>query len=168
MFELGLMAVEIPEEFGGQGGSFFQAVLAIEAHREGGPVGRGDRRRAEHHRQQCAAALGHRRAESEAICPAWPPTPWARSRYRKPVPAPTPSRWPRAPSDEGDWFRLNGRKLWITNAAEAGIFLVFANADPGGGPSRHHLLSWSSAISPAFGSERRRTSWASARPPLAS
>ena len=30
-------------------------------------------------------------------------------------------------------FALTGRKLWITNAAEAGIFLVFANADPGAG-----------------------------------
>src|SRR6266852_6060492 len=31
MFELGLMGIEIPEEHGGQGGSFFQAVLAVEA-----------------------------------------------------------------------------------------------------------------------------------------
>src|ERR1700692_516526 len=31
MFELGLMGIEIPEQFGGQGGSFFQAVLAVEA-----------------------------------------------------------------------------------------------------------------------------------------
>src|SRR3984957_10208965 len=31
MFELGLMGIEIPEEHGGQGGSFFQAVLAGEA-----------------------------------------------------------------------------------------------------------------------------------------
>ena len=30
MFELGLMGIEIPEEFGGQGGSFFQSVLAVE------------------------------------------------------------------------------------------------------------------------------------------
>ena len=30
-------------------------------------------------------------------------------------------------------FALTGRKLWITNAAEAGIFLVFANADPDAG-----------------------------------
>ena len=29
-FELGLMAIEIPEEYGGQGGTFFQAILAIE------------------------------------------------------------------------------------------------------------------------------------------
>ena len=31
MFELGLMGIEIPEEFGGQAGTFFQSVLAIEA-----------------------------------------------------------------------------------------------------------------------------------------
>src|ERR1700735_3542539 len=30
MFELGLMGIEIPEEYGGQGGSFFQSVLAVE------------------------------------------------------------------------------------------------------------------------------------------
>src|SRR4029078_3604950 len=29
-FDMGLMAIEIPEEYGGQGGSFFQAVLAVE------------------------------------------------------------------------------------------------------------------------------------------
>ena len=33
---------------------------------------------------------------------------------------------------DGEWI-LNGRKLWITNAAEAGLFLVFANADPAEG-----------------------------------
>src|SRR5271168_2490524 len=31
MFELGLMGIEIPEELGGQGGNFFQSVLAVEA-----------------------------------------------------------------------------------------------------------------------------------------
>jgi alkylation response protein AidB-like acyl-CoA dehydrogenase len=31
MFELGLMGIEIPEEHGGQGGNFFQSVLAVEA-----------------------------------------------------------------------------------------------------------------------------------------
>src|SRR5260221_13304882 len=31
MFELGLMGIEIPEEYGGQGGNFFQSVLAVEA-----------------------------------------------------------------------------------------------------------------------------------------
>jgi alkylation response protein AidB-like acyl-CoA dehydrogenase len=36
-------------------------------------------------------------------------------------------------ADRGDHFLLNGRKLWITNAAEAGIFLLFANANPEAG-----------------------------------
>jgi butyryl-CoA dehydrogenase/short/branched chain acyl-CoA dehydrogenase len=35
--------------------------------------------------------------------------------------------------DAGDHFLLTGRKLWITNAAEAGLFLLFANADPAAG-----------------------------------
>ncbi|MEP7380455.1 MAG: acyl-CoA dehydrogenase [Gemmatimonadota bacterium] len=38
----------------------------------------------------------------------------------------------RAERDGDDWV-LNGRKLWITNGAEAGVYLVFANADPGAG-----------------------------------
>ena len=35
--------------------------------------------------------------------------------------------------DRGDHFLLNGRKLWTTNAKEAGLFLLFANADPSAG-----------------------------------
>src|SRR5204863_1567080 len=35
--------------------------------------------------------------------------------------------------DQGDHWALNGQKLWITNAAEAGIFIVFANANPDAG-----------------------------------
>ncbi|HVP48877.1 MAG TPA: acyl-CoA dehydrogenase family protein, partial [Bryobacteraceae bacterium] len=35
--------------------------------------------------------------------------------------------------DQGDHVLLNGRKLWITNAAESGLFLLFANANPGAG-----------------------------------
>src|SRR5205823_2792030 len=33
-------------------------------------------------------------------------------------------------ADKGDHFLLNGRKLWITNAVEAGVFIVFANVNP--------------------------------------
>ncbi len=35
--------------------------------------------------------------------------------------------------DKGDHYLLNGRKLWITNGNEAGIFIVFANLDPSKG-----------------------------------
>jgi butyryl-CoA dehydrogenase/short/branched chain acyl-CoA dehydrogenase len=34
---------------------------------------------------------------------------------------------------QGDHYLLNGRKLWISNAAEAGLFVLFANADPAAG-----------------------------------
>ena len=34
---------------------------------------------------------------------------------------------------QGDAYLLTGRKLWITNAAEAGLYLVFANANPEAG-----------------------------------
>lgn len=34
------------------------------------------------------------------------------------------------PSADGSFFTLNGEKLWISNAIEAGVFLVFANANP--------------------------------------
>src|SRR5207302_7492538 len=35
--------------------------------------------------------------------------------------------------EEGDYFRITGRKLWITNAAEAGLFLLFATVNPEAG-----------------------------------
>src|SRR5207249_3969411 len=35
--------------------------------------------------------------------------------------------------DKGDHWVINGRKLWITNAAEAGVFIVFGNANPDAG-----------------------------------
>src|SRR5205823_10246808 len=35
--------------------------------------------------------------------------------------------------EDGDRFLLTGRKLWITNAAEAGLFLLFANLNPEAG-----------------------------------
>ncbi len=40
--------------------------------------------------------------------------------------------------DHGDHFLLTGRKLWITNAAEAGFYLLFANANPEAGYQGHH------------------------------
>ncbi len=44
-----------------------------------------------------------------------------------------PSLSPTHAEDAGDHYVLNGRKLWITNAAEAGIFLLFANINPAAG-----------------------------------
>ena len=60
MFELGLMGIEIPEEYGGQGGSFFQAVLAVEALAAVDPLGGRYRGCAEHDCQQRDHSLGRR------------------------------------------------------------------------------------------------------------
>ena len=41
---------------------------------------------------------------------------------------------------KGDRYVLNGQKLWITNAVEADLFILFATVDPGLGLQRHHCL----------------------------
>jgi short/branched chain acyl-CoA dehydrogenase len=131
-FELGLMGVEIPEEYGGQAGSFFQAVLVVEELAAVDPsaavivdvqntlVNNAILRWANEDQKRKylprlatdtvgAYALSEAGAGSDAFALAT-----------------------RA-VDQGDHFLLTGRKLWITNAAEAGIFLLFANANPEAG-----------------------------------
>ena len=132
LFAMGLMAIEIPEEYGGQGGTFFQAILAVEelsavdpsagvivdvqnticnnAVLRWGDAGQKARylpRLAEN--TVASYALSEAGAGSDAFALAT-----------------------RA-EDQGGHFLLNGRKLWITNAAEAGLFLLFANANPAAG-----------------------------------
>jgi butyryl-CoA dehydrogenase/short/branched chain acyl-CoA dehydrogenase len=127
-FELGLMGIEIPEEFGGQGGSFFQAVLAIEE------LAAVDPSAAVIVDVQNTlvnnAMLRYAGAEQ-------------RSRYLPRLAKDTVAAYALSEAgsgsdafalaaraeDKGDHFLLNGRKLWITNAAEAGLFLLFANAN---------------------------------------
>ena len=43
--------------------------------------------------------------------------------------------------EDGDHFILNGRKLWITNAKEAGLFIRLRQRESGGGLSRDHGIS---------------------------
>ena len=62
-FELGLMGIEVPEQYGGGGGTFFEAILAVEELSRGRCLRRRDRGRAEHAGQQRPDALDHRRAE---------------------------------------------------------------------------------------------------------
>ena len=131
-FALGLMGIEIPEEYGGSGGSFFQCILAIEELSAVDPsagvivdvqntivnnvflhYATDDLKRKYLPRLAADAvgsyALSEAGSGSDAFALAT-----------------------RA-VDEGDRFLLNGRKLWITNAAESEVFVVFANADPAAG-----------------------------------
>lgn len=131
-FEIGLMSIEIPEEHGGQGGTFFQSILAIEELAAVDPSAAvivdvqntlfinailrwGNEEQKRRYLPRIASeilgsyALSESGSGSDAFA--------MQTRARQ----------------DGDSWILNGRKLWITNAAEAGLFLVFANANPEAG-----------------------------------
>jgi butyryl-CoA dehydrogenase/short/branched chain acyl-CoA dehydrogenase len=132
LFDLGLMAVDVPEDYGGQGGSFFQTILAIE---ELAKVDPSASVIVDVHNTLCNSAL--QRWGTEQQKRLYLPRlardmvgAYALSEAGSGSDAFALSA--RAIADN-DNFRLTGRKLWITNAAEAGLFLVFANADPAEG-----------------------------------
>lgn len=131
-FQLGLMGIEIPEQFGGAGGKFFEAILAVEelsrADASAGVVvdvqntlvnnallrwGNSDQKK--HYLPRMASetvgsyALSEAGSGSDAF-----------------------ALQTRADLHGNDYF-LNGRKLWITNAKEAGIFVLFATVNPSAG-----------------------------------
>jgi short-chain 2-methylacyl-CoA dehydrogenase len=131
-FELGLMGIEVPEEYAGSAGSIFMAVLAIEelaridasaaiyVDVQNTLVNNALLRWANTDQQERyfprlttellgAFALSEPGSGSDAFALAT-----------------------RAERRGNDWA-LTGRKFWITNGAEAGLFIVFANADPSKG-----------------------------------
>jgi alkylation response protein AidB-like acyl-CoA dehydrogenase len=131
-FELGLMGVEIPEDYGGSGSSFFMAVLAVEE------ISRVD------------ASLGvfmdvQNTLVNNALI-RWA-TEDQKKRYLPRLATDTVGAYalsePQSGSDAfalscraveaGENYRLTGNKLWITNGAEAGLFIVFANINPDDG-----------------------------------
>ena len=128
-FELDLMGIEIPQSWGGAGATFFMSILAVEQlSRVDASAGVivdvqntlvnnailrwGSDEQKERYLPRLAKewvgayALSEASSASDAFSMA--------------------SRAER----QGDRFRLTGQKLWTTNAAEADLFLVFANADP--------------------------------------
>ncbi len=131
-FELGLMGIEVPERWGGAGAAFFLATVAIE----------------ELARVDAAAAIYvdvHntlvnncllRWASDEQKARLFPRmTTGLLGAFALSEPGSGSDAFAlqtRAEQREGHW-ELTGRKFWITNGAEAGIFIVFANADPSKG-----------------------------------
>ena len=132
MFELGLMGIEIPEEHGGQGGSFFQAVLAVEALASVDP--------------SAAVIVDVQNTIANNVIIRWGNEDQKR-RYLPKLARDTVASFglseAGAGSDafslstratkHGDHYSITGRKLWITNASEAGLYLLFANANPEAG-----------------------------------
>jgi butyryl-CoA dehydrogenase/short/branched chain acyl-CoA dehydrogenase len=130
--DLGLMGIEIPEEFGGSGGSFFDAVLAIEAISTVDPAVAV---LVDVHNTLVVNAL--RRWATSAQQKHWLPrlAAGAVGAYALSEAGSGSDAFAlqtRAEAVAGG-FRLNGRKLWISNAKEAGLFIVFATLDPSAG-----------------------------------
>ncbi len=132
LFNLGLMGIEIPVEYGGSGGSFFEAILAVEQLSRVDPsVGVlvdvqntlcvnallrwGTPEQKKHYLSRLATdtigayALSEAASGSDAFA--------LQTRAEK----------------RGEHYILNGQKLWITNAKEAGLFIVFATVDAAAG-----------------------------------
>lgn len=131
-FALGLMGIEIPEEFGGQGGTFFQAVLAVEELAMVDPAAAVIvdvqntlvnnallRFASDAQKKRFLPRLAKDTVGAYALSEAGSGSDAFALSTRA--------------QDCGDCYLLNGRKLWITNAAEAGFFLLFANLKPEAG-----------------------------------
>jgi alkylation response protein AidB-like acyl-CoA dehydrogenase len=132
LFALGVMGIEIPESYGGGGASFFHSVLAVEALSRVDPsVG------VMVDVQNTLVINALLRWGNDDI----------KSRYLPKMAADTIGAYAlseagsgsdafalttRAAERGGEWV-INGRKLWITNGNEAGLFIVFANVNPEAG-----------------------------------
>jgi short-chain 2-methylacyl-CoA dehydrogenase len=131
-FELGLMGVEIPDEHQGSGGSFFLSVLAVEE------LARVDASIAVFvDVQNTLVNNAFLRWGSEALKAKYFPrlaTEWVGA-YALSEAGSGSDAFALAcrAVDKGDHFELTGQKLWITNAAEADVFIVMANVDPSKG-----------------------------------
>jgi alkylation response protein AidB-like acyl-CoA dehydrogenase len=132
LFDLGLMGIEVPEGLGGAGGSFFDAVLAIEAISTVDPAVAV---LVDVHNTLVVNAL--RRWATPAQQQQWLPrlasdTVGAYALSEAGSGSDAFALQTRAEAVAGG-FRLNGRKLWISNAREAALFIVFATVDPAAG-----------------------------------
>ncbi len=132
LFELGVMGIEVPESLGGSGGSFFHAVLAVEALSAIDPsvgvlvdvqntlvINALVRWGTEDLKQTVLPQLAGRSVGAYALSEAGSGSDAFALATRA--------------TRDGDGFSLSGRKLWITNANEAEFFIVFATVDPDAG-----------------------------------
>ncbi len=132
LFELGVMGTEIPERFGGSGGTFFHATLVVEELSRADPAvgvlvdvqntlvvnallrwGTDEQRERYLPRLASTWVGAYSLSEAQSGSDAFALTTRA--------------------TREGDAYRLDGRKLWTTNGAEASLFVVFATVDPAAG-----------------------------------
>ncbi len=131
-FQLGLMGIEIPESYGGSGGTFFEAILAVEEFSRvdasagvivdvqntlvnNALIRWGNESQKKHYLPKMASDTVGAYALSEAASGSDAFALQTRAELK------------------GKEYVINGRKLWITNAKEAGLFILFATLDPAKG-----------------------------------
>jgi alkylation response protein AidB-like acyl-CoA dehydrogenase len=130
--QLGLMGIEVPEEYGGGGGTFFEAILAVEE------MSRVD--------ASAGVIIDVQNTLVNNALLRWG-SPEQKKRYLPKM----AGEWVGAyalseagsgsdafalqtrAENKGDHYVLNGRKLWITNGKEAGLFVLLATVDPSAG-----------------------------------
>ena len=132
LFQLGLMGIEIPEQYSGAGGTFFNAILAVE---EISAVDPSVGVMVDVQNTLCINALIRWATEDQ------------KKKYLTRLATDTIGSYALSEASSGsdafalqtravkrgDDYVLNGQKLWITNAKEAGLFIVFATLDPAAG-----------------------------------
>jgi alkylation response protein AidB-like acyl-CoA dehydrogenase len=132
LFDLGLMGIEVPEKYGGAGGSLMMVTLAVE----------------EISRVDASAAI---MVDVQNTLVTYPLSRYGtdeqREKYLPQLVSKTIGAYALSEAGSGsdafglatraekrdDGWVLNGRKLWITNGADAGIFVVFVTANPDAG-----------------------------------
>ncbi len=132
LFSLGVMGIEIPEEYGGSGGTFFQSILAVEEISAIDPAvgvlvdvqntlcvnallkwGTAEQKKNYLPRIAGGAVAAYALSEASSGSDAF-------------------ALQTRATKRDGEYV-LKGQKLWISNSREAELFIVFANLDPAAG-----------------------------------
>lgn len=131
-FQLGLMGIEVPEQYGGAGGKFFDAILAVEE------VSRVD--------ASAGVIVDVQNTLVNNALLRWT-TDEQKKRYLPRMASDTVGAYALSEAGsgsdafalqtraqlKGSEYVLNGRKLWITNAKEAGVFVLLATIDPAAG-----------------------------------
>src|SRR5688572_21067645 len=132
LFDLGAMSVEVPESYGGAGGTFFHSVLAVESLSRVDPA--------------VGVLVDVQNTLVINAVLKWG-TDEIKRKYLPKLASKTISAYCLSEAGSGsdafamatrateksDGFLLTGRKLWITNANEADLFIVFANVNPDAG-----------------------------------
>ncbi len=132
LFDLGIMGIEVPEAFGGAGATLFHSVLAVEALSRVDPA--------------VGVLVDVQNTLVINAMVRWGNTD-VKARYLPRLAENTVGAFCLSEAgsgsdafalttravDAGDTYRLSGRKLWITNANEAGLFIVFATINPDAG-----------------------------------